>query len=126
MGRMLGTVAGSTQKESPSEVALWTESKCRINDPPGDVLWSLNGHQSLSRFLLDVAYVPGQQQGNPDTLSRWSDPAYLHPPETNTVLQRTMQIGQGLKAVGLACEFSGGQTGPCCPILVLHRPPSPW
>ena len=40
-------------------------------------------HQLLSQFLVDVVYAPRQNQEIPDTLSRWSYPAYLYSPETN-------------------------------------------
>ena len=37
-------------------------------------------HQRLLQFLLDVVYLPGQNQEIADTLSRWFYPAYLYSP----------------------------------------------
>ena len=53
-------------------------------------------HQFLSQFLLDVVYVPGQNQEIPDTLSRWSYPAYLYSPETN--IHGTEEDAEGVAA----------------------------
>ena len=53
-------------------------------------------HQFLSQFLLDVVYVPGQNQEIPDTLSRWSYPAYLYSPETN--IHDTEEDAEGVAA----------------------------
>ena len=53
-------------------------------------------HQFLSQFLLDVVYVPGQNQEIPYTLSRWSYPAYLYSPETN--IHGTEEDAEGVAA----------------------------
>ena len=53
-------------------------------------------HQFVSQFLGDVVYVPGQNQEIPDTLSRWSYPAYLYSPETN--IHGTEEDAEGVAA----------------------------
>ena len=53
-------------------------------------------HQFLSQFLVDVVYVPGQNQEIPDTLSHWSYPAYLYSPETD--IHGTEEDAEGVAA----------------------------
>ena len=53
-------------------------------------------HQFLSQLLVDVVYVPGQNQEIPDTPSRWSYPAYLYSPETN--IHATEEDAEGVPA----------------------------
>ena len=40
-------------------------------------------HQFLARFILEVVYIKGEDNGAADVLSRWAYPAYLANPDIN-------------------------------------------